>query len=110
MEKKKNPKKLSNILGLIKECIQQGKYIFSTHALDRVVERRIDVPIVLKILQTGYEEKIKDRFDPVSNVWRYAVRGKTVEILEEESKELDIRIIVVIEEDGMVVITVMHVL
>lgn len=110
MAKEKNPEKLSNVLELIKECIKQGKYIFSAHALDRVVERKIDVPVVLKILQTGYEEKIKDRFDPISTVWRYAIRGKTVEILEEESKELDIRVIVVIEEDGMVVITVMHVL
>ncbi|MDB6080843.1 MAG: hypothetical protein JWO53_115 [Chlamydiia bacterium] len=106
---KKLPEKLSNVLKVIKECIKKNSYVFCEHALDRVIERGIDIPTVLKILQTGYEEKKKDRFDLISKVWRYAIRGKAVEVLE-EVRELDIRIIVVIEEDGMVIITVMHVL
>lgn len=68
------------------------------------------MPTALKILQTGYSEKEKDRFDPISNVWRYAIRGKTVIHEDETSIETDVRIVVVIEKNGMVVITVMHVL
>jgi len=52
-----SPKKLSNVLEVIKECILQGKYVFCEHALERVFERRIDVHVALKILLTGYEEK-----------------------------------------------------
>ena len=103
MVKKKTPEKLSNVLEKIKECIDQERYIFSKHSLDRVRERNIDIPTTINVLLTGYEEKKKTCFDKEKNSWKYAIRGKT-------DDELNVRIIVSFNEDGMVVITVMHIL
>ena len=100
---KKKPEKLANVLQAIRECIEQEKIQFSKYALDRAKERGIDIYTSIYVLQNGYEEKRKTIFDKDNNSWKYAIRGKTVD-------ELDIRIIVVIDEYGVAVITVMHVL
>ena len=52
---------------------------------------------------TGYEEKIKTRFDEQYNTWNYAIRGKT------KIDQIDMRIIVAFDEEGMLIITVMYV-
>lgn len=57
----------------------------------------------LYLLFTGYEEKSKTRFDQANNAWKYAIRGKTVD-------GIPVRVVVVIEENGMLIITVMYVL
>ncbi len=101
--KKKTVEKLKDVLRTIKACIEQDRYVFSKHALDRVRERNIDIPTTLNVLLSGYEEKKKTCFDKENNTWKYAIRGKT-------SEDLSVRVIVAFEEDGMVVITVMYVL
>lgn len=73
------------------------------HALDRQQQRAITTVAVLHILKNGYEEKRKTYFDDEKNTWKYAIRGKTLR------EELDIRIIVSFDENGMLIITVMHV-
>ena len=103
MTRKKAPEKFTDILEKIRECIEQENYQFSQHALDRVRERGIDIHTSLYVLLNGYEEKRKTTFDKDNNNWKYAIRGKTRD-------DLDIRIIVVIDEHGMIVITVMYVL
>ncbi len=55
------------------------------------------------MLKNGYHEKQKTSFDEVFQVWKYAVRGKTLD-------GFDIRIIITFDEDGMLIITVRHVL
>jgi len=45
----------------------------------------------------------KTSFDENFYIWKYAVRGKTLE-------GFDIRIIIAFDEGGMLIITVMHVL
>jgi hypothetical protein len=99
----KRPEKFENVLENIKECLEQKKYTFSRHALDRVEERGIDTKTAKYILLNGYEEKRKTCFDKDNNTWKYAIRGMTED-------ELPVRIIVSFDEDGMVVITVMYVL
>lgn len=75
----------------------------TTHAISRQKERRITVAEVIHILKTGYEEKKKTTFDETNKVWKYAIRGKT------KIDELDIRVIVIVDNDGMLVITVMYI-
>ena len=74
----------------------------SKHALDREAERRIILSDVVYVLKNGYHEKQKTSFDEVFLTWKYAIRGKTLD-------NLDIRVIIAFAADGMLIITVMHV-
>jgi len=103
MLRKKRPEKLKNILAEIKKCLGNGKYTISVHAFERQAERIITLPMILHVLETGYEEKSKTTFDDEKNNWKYAIRGKTIR------DELDIRVIVSLDENGVIIITVMHV-
>lgn len=100
---RKRPEKITNVLEKIKDCIEKGNYFVTVHAFERQNERMISLPESLHVLETGYEEKKKTRFDIEHNVWKYAIRGKTVR------DELDVRVIVAFDEDGMLIITVMHI-
>ena len=44
----------------------------------------------------------KTSFDHIFNTWKYAIRGISFD-------NLDIRVIIAFDEDGMLIITVMHV-
>lgn len=92
-----------NFFPRIRDCIEKGIYRQSKHAIDRKIERNIDLPDVLYVLKNGYHEKQKTSFDEAFQTWKYAIRGKT-------SDRLDIRIIIAFDEEGMLIITVMHVL
>lgn len=100
---RKKPEKIKDVLVKIKECIEKGNYFVTTHAFIRQNERMISLPESLYILETGYEEKKKTRFDVEHNTWKYAIRGRTVR------DELDVRVIVAFDENGMLIITVMYV-
>jgi len=100
---KKRPEKNPDVLGKIKDCITKGNYFVTAHAFIRQNERKISLPESLHVLETGYEEKKKTRFDIENNTWKYAIRGKT---LRENS---DVRVIVAFDKEGMLIITVMHV-
>lgn len=100
---RKKPEKIKNVLVKIKECIEKGDYFVTSHAFIRQNERLISLPESLHVLETGYEEKQKTRFDTDYNTWKYAIRGKTIR------DELDVRVIVAFDENGMLIITVMHI-
>lgn len=87
----------------IKECIEKGNYFVTSHAFIRQNERMISLPESLHVLETGYEEKRKTRFDTEHNAWKYAIRGKIIR------DELDVRVIVTFDENEMLIITVMRV-
>jgi hypothetical protein len=95
-------KKADNLLEKLKACVEKGNYSITDHAFQRQQERIITVPECLYVLTTGYEEKSKSRFDAEHNSWKYAIRGQTL-------RKADIRIIVAFDEDGVLIITVMHV-
>lgn len=97
------PQKAKNLLKLIRACIDEDKYTISTHALIRQSERKINLAEIVHVLKTGYEEKMKTCFDVQNNTWKYAIKGKT------KIDKLDIRVIVSLNESGMLIITVMHV-
>lgn len=98
----KKPEQLENVLYKIKECIEEGKYMLVSHALDRQKERSINLPTTLYVLKNGYHEKRKTSFDNEYNTWKYAIRGKSPD-------NLDIRVIVTFDNSDMLIITVMHV-
>ena len=88
---------------MIRDCIEKELYRHSIHAIDRKIERNIELSDVLYVLKNGYHEKKKTLFDEAFKVWKYAIRGKTRD-------NIDIRVIITFTDNGMLIITVMHVL
>jgi hypothetical protein len=101
-DKTKRPSQESELFPKIRDCIENGRYRQSKHAIDRKIERGIDLPDILFVLKNGYHEKPKTSFDEIHQTWKYAIRGKTLD-------NLGIRIIIAFANDGMLIITVMHV-
>lgn len=97
------PKKIENVLEVIRNCLENDNFTMTTHALMRQSERKITIANVVHVLKTGYEEKKKTCFDENNNTWKYAIRGKT------KIEELDVRVIVAFDELGMLIITVMYI-
>ncbi|HEV8051140.1 MAG TPA: DUF4258 domain-containing protein, partial [Parachlamydiaceae bacterium] len=102
-DKSKRPSQLDELFPKIRDCIDKGSYRQSKHAVERKIERCIDLPDVLYVLKNGYHEKQKTSFDETFNAWKYAIRGKTLD-------NIDIRIIIAFDDNDMLIITVMHVL
>lgn len=100
---KDRPPKIANLLNEIRKCIEKNRYTQAEHALSRQKERKISLAEIRHILLTGYEEKIKTRFDERYKTWNYAIRGKT------KIDKLDVRVIVAFDDHGLLIITVMHV-
>jgi hypothetical protein len=94
------PPQLDEIFPKIRDCITNGRYRQSIHAMERKLERNIDLPDILYVLINGYHEKQKTSFDEVFQTWKYAIRGRTLD-------KNDIRIIIAFDDD-MLIITVMH--
>ncbi len=77
-----------------------GDYRFSSHAVQRGLERVISFQDTLYVLRHGVHEKKKTSFDYKRNTWKYAIRGKTID-------GADTRVIIAFET-GMVVITIIR--
>ncbi len=99
---KKRPAQLVELFPKILACIDKGFYRQSKHAIERELQRKINLPDVLYVLKNGFHEKQKTSFDEVFETWKYAIRGKTLD-------EFDIRIIIAFDDTEMMIITVMHV-
>lgn len=102
MNKQRKPEQLDNLLQLIRDCVDKGNYILTEHALLRLKERDISLIDAEWVLKNGYHEKRKTSFDEKFKTWKYAIRGTTIEAL-------DIRLILAFNQEGMVIITIMHV-
>lgn len=102
MKRTKRPAQLEKIFPRIRDCIEKGLYRQSKHAIERESERGIDLLDVLYVLKNGYHETAKTSFDDAFQTWKYAVRGKTLD-------EIEIRIIIAFDDNGMMIITVMRV-
>lgn len=102
MNKSKKPEQKGNLIQLIRDCIDQGNYIMTEHALQRLNERDISLNDVEYILKNGFHEKKKTCFDEVFRAWKYAMRGKTIE-------GVDLRVIIAFDEQDMLIITLMRI-
>jgi hypothetical protein len=97
----KQSNSLDNPLIKIREYINAGKYRVSGHAAKRQCERDVSLPKVLYVLTHGWHEEQKSLFDTTFQIWKYAIRGKTID-------GVDLRVIVSFAEE-MMIITVMKV-
>ena len=90
--------KAAQLLIVIREHLDGGRYFDTRHGSERKLERLITRPEVLHVLRHGYHEKRKDKFESQFQAWNYAIRGKT-----SDGKEL--RVIVSFDENNMLIIT-----
>jgi hypothetical protein len=87
------------VLGEIRSCLESGRYLDTRHAIKRKAERVIALPEVIQVLQNGYHEKRRDRYEELYKAWSYSIRGKTVD-------RRRLRIVVSFDrEAGMLIIT-----
>ena len=110
---KKPPKKNDReLFSLIEKKINEAKYIFVSHATQRLSERFVNQLDVLNILKgkPGYERKrnkVKDSYEnqyysELPQDWKYCIEGREVD-------DIKIRIIISFEKDLMPIITVINI-
>lgn len=90
--------KAKDLFAKISESVKTGRLLYSNHANDRMLERKILKPDVEQVLLKGYHEARKDQFNLVMNSWDYAIRGKSV-----DGKNL--RIIIALIKPNILVVT-----
>jgi hypothetical protein len=77
------PGKLPNVKTAIAEALASGRYQFQQHCKIRMRERGIFEVEVLYVLRHGRHEPRKDKFSEEFQAWRYAMRGKTLDLTKE---------------------------
>lgn len=69
-DKANRPSQLDDLFLKIRHCLDMGLYRQSKHAIERELERKIDLPDVLYVLKNGYHEKRKTSFDEAFQTWK----------------------------------------
>ena len=94
---------IEDILGEVRKHVKAKKYKITNHAQERQEKHKITLPDLLFVLSNGWHEKEKTLFDNEFQNWKYAIRGKTLDLKE-------LRVIVDFEEkQNMLIITVFKV-
>lgn len=94
--------KIDSVLDVIRECIRLDKYRYTAHGQLRRNQRQIPLPEILHVLNHGYHEKAKDKYDELFKAWNYAIRGATL-------SGNQIRVIVSFDEDrDLLIITTFY--
>ncbi len=91
-------KKVQNLLGAIRTCLEKGQYFDTRHSQARQNERSITRPEITYVLRSGRHEPSKDKYDKKYKAWNYAIKGKTVD-------KNELRIIVSFDAESMLIIT-----
>lgn len=92
---------IEDVLGEVRRHIQSRKYRITRHAQERQDQHKVTLPNVLYILLNGLHEKDKTLYSNEFQTWKYAIRGKTIDRLDE------FRIIVAFENE-MAILTVIR--
>ena len=100
---RKRPRKLDELLTIVRRCVETGRYRETVHAQYRQAQRKIILPDILKVLLTGRHEKSRDKYDETYQAWNYAIRGQTVD-------DDDMRVILSFDEErDLLIITAFYV-
>jgi hypothetical protein len=96
--KPKRPSKHANYVFVIRDAVDRGEVIFTQHAIERMSSRKVIDMETLHVVSNGKPEPAKDQFK--DDTWRYAFKGE----VPDGGRVL--RVIVGIDQDGAVVVTV----
>lgn len=94
--------KKENILELVRSSLEKGTLRITMHALDRMKERNLSWSDLKDVIVNGRREFKKDLYNIEAGEWKYAIRGFN------EEKEKDIRVIVVLGDFKILVITMIE--
>jgi hypothetical protein len=94
-----SPAKNDRIQNAVLRCLEEGRYRFSIHVIERMHDRFIAQMDIKEVLLKGRREKRNDRFDSQSHRWGYAYRGQV-----EDGREL--RVVVSEARPGLLIVTV----
>ncbi len=94
--------KISNLMEVVRRAVESGRYLDTTHAVQRQAERSITRPEILQVLLNGYHEKCKDIFDEVYCAWNYAIQGRTID-------RRKLRVIISFDKNLMLIITAIEI-
>ncbi len=92
---------ISNIAQQIRKLAEAGNIFLSKHAQQRHQERAISKDEATYVLETGDHVSDRDRWEARHNSWSYCVEGRTID-------DRLLRIIVAIEPDGLLVVTLIE--
>ena len=92
------PLKIENLIEVLKEAVEDGHLLYSSHVNDRMAQRNIIKPEVEFVLSNGYHEARKDKFKEEFDSWDYAIKGKTID-------GRNLRIIIAIISPNVLVVT-----
>jgi hypothetical protein len=89
-DNKKRPAKNADIVSVVRDAVDRGRYRFTGHADERMAERGIIQPDVVSVLIGGRWVKRKDQFNDRLNAWNYAfertVDGRSLRIIVAEER------------------------
>ncbi len=92
---------VEDILGEVRRYVESRKYRITNHARERQEQHKVTLPNLLYILTNGFHEKDKTLYSNEFQTWKYAIRGKTIDGLDE------FRVIVAFENE-MAVLTIIR--
>ena len=98
----KRASKIGDVLKKARECLDNGRYLDTSHAALRKQQRQISLTHVHYVIRNGYHEKRKDQYQPEYDDWTYAIRGKNID-------GRDLRIAIAFDDDDMLIITVIEI-
>lgn len=98
MKRNSSLPKEKNVLEKLLKAVVLGRLIYSSHANERMAQRRIIKPEVEHVLSTGFHEMRKDQFNTALKSWDYAIRGKTLD-------GRNLRIIVALVNPNVLIVT-----
>ncbi len=101
----RSPKKVlpkeARLIEKIKACLSSGEFLDSYHAKLRQGEREVLRREIIFVLNHGYHEKARDKFDEHHATWNYSMRGKTID-------GKDLRVVISFDKETMLIITVIE--
>jgi len=92
---------IEDILNEVRRHVESRKYRITNHAQERQEQHKVTLPNLLYILSNGFHEKDKTLYSNEFQAWKYAIRGRTIDGLDE------FRIIVAFENE-MAILTIIR--
>ena len=92
---------VEDILGEVRKHVESRSYRITKHAQERQEQHKVTLPNILFILSQGFHEKEKTLYSNEFQTWKYALRGKTIDGLDE------FRVIVAFENE-MAILTIIR--
>ncbi len=104
-----NKMKLPDVIKRVRAAVAAGRYIYSSHCIQRQDQRGIADGDLRCAIANGWHEKRKDEWNEEFSAWNYTIRGNSLDaerlriaVAFEEVDENEIIVVTVINLDRQV--------